>query len=481
MAPKQSWRPRFILVGLLLVAFATRVHSLQFQSLWRDEVDAIYFATRDWGAVLSMFTRPGENGPLYFLLLRPWIALLGSSELSVRYFSLMFGVVSVALTYQLGRRILPALPSLLGAALVCLSPYLVWYSQEAKMYALLLSLSILSTWLLLKALQGAGWVNWLGYVIVTSLSLYVHILSVALLPFQFLVFVLGGARFRSHWRGALIAFSCLVLPYLPLVRWEIPTLLSAFETGHSFYTLGSMLRMLFQVLAFAFRPPSTVEVSLFLFLIMTGTFLYGHPNRSGSVLESCPQCLLWLYLLVPVCVVYFISIGMPIFAERYLIAVATPFYLLLGAGLFAVRRRSPLFFGICLVGIIAADAQGLWAQSHSTIKADFRAAARYYSAHAEEDELLIAQMPYVHRTFQHYYAKPYRRGDGLYTNSGMTREQVAAEMSMLTDGYETVWLLESEAEMWDQRGLVAGWLREHSRISEEAHFHLVTLHRFTMP
>ena len=62
-----SW----LVAAIVLLAFALRVVHLDFQSLWRDEVDAIRFATRPLPELLSTFGKPGENGPLFFLLLRP--------------------------------------------------------------------------------------------------------------------------------------------------------------------------------------------------------------------------------------------------------------------------------------------------------------------------------------------------------------------------------------------------------------------------
>ena len=91
-------------VGLLiLIAFAVRSVSLDAQSLWRDEVDALRFATAPWSEMLSNFTHPGWNGPLYFLLLRAWVALTGTSEYALRFFSLIFGVLCLPLIYVLGR------------------------------------------------------------------------------------------------------------------------------------------------------------------------------------------------------------------------------------------------------------------------------------------------------------------------------------------------------------------------------------------
>ena len=92
-------------VLLMLIAFTLRAVSLDAQSLWRDEVDAMRFATAPLDEVLSNFTRPGWNGPFYFLLLRGWIALTGTSEYAMRFLSLCFGVLCVPLAYALGRRL----------------------------------------------------------------------------------------------------------------------------------------------------------------------------------------------------------------------------------------------------------------------------------------------------------------------------------------------------------------------------------------
>src|SRR5205807_2128610 len=79
---------------------------LTAQSLWRDEMDAILFATRPLNQVLGNFTRPGENGPLYYLLLRPWLAATGQSDFALRSFSLLWGVLAIPLLYQVIRALL---------------------------------------------------------------------------------------------------------------------------------------------------------------------------------------------------------------------------------------------------------------------------------------------------------------------------------------------------------------------------------------
>ena len=101
---------RLLLLGLILAAYAWRVHNLDAQSLWRDEVDAVYFALRDLPDTLAMFVQVGQNGALFFLALRPWLTIAGASEFALRYPSLCFGVLSVPLLWQVARRLTPSGP-----------------------------------------------------------------------------------------------------------------------------------------------------------------------------------------------------------------------------------------------------------------------------------------------------------------------------------------------------------------------------------
>lgn len=89
--------------GLILLAFALRAYHLDHQSLWRDEVDALRFALFPLPKLLETFTQGGWNGPLYFLLLRVWVAAVGQTEFVLRFPSLLGGVLAVPLTYALGQ------------------------------------------------------------------------------------------------------------------------------------------------------------------------------------------------------------------------------------------------------------------------------------------------------------------------------------------------------------------------------------------
>ena len=486
----EKLRSPLLVLLLASLAFAIRLYHLDFQSLWRDEVDVILFAEKGPLGLLPWFMEPGQNGPLYYLLLSFWMTLVGRGEFSVRFFSLFWGVLLVPLIYQVGRRWLERRVALLAALLVGFSPYLVWYSQEAKMYSFLAFLSLLSVHLYLLALERTRWYLWLAYLLTTGLSMYIHILAVLLVPFQALFYLISWPRYRGASKAWLIAMGILVLPYLPLARWEIPTLLSSFTTGHKFYTLPEI----FTVLLFSFGLNSAPyrglsPAALVLFLLLAGVLLYrkegeGEEVSLGGFLALVRNILakhhsplfLSLYLFVPVFALYLISLGMPIFTDRYLISITPAFFLLIGCGLVAIGNRSRLLLSICLALLLVVNLSTLWFQTHTKIKSDFRSAAEYMTG---REGLILFLMPYVRQSFA-YYRGDFVGADPPYTNGGLDQEGVAEEMEKITAGQEMVWLLVSEGELWDSRGLVREWLEENGTLIEQAEFARVEICRYSL-
>ena len=478
----------WLISGLILLTFALRAYHLDYQSLWRDEVDALRFALFPLPKLLETFTQGGWNGPLYFPLLRVWMAGAGQTEFALRFPSLLGGVLAVPLTYVLGRRMGSHRLAILSSLLVAASPYLVWYSQEAKMYALLTASTLLSWYLYLRALEEGGRGAWVGYVVTTSICMYLHLVAVLLIPTQAAVFVLQMSRYRERIRPWLGAMAVLILPYLPIARWEIPLLFSDFQTGHSFYPLGQILVTLLRAFSLGITSHPTLRFFLPLFQRMIGLFLYEglivplFLGLTGLLLyrgrQSLQIALCWL--LLPPVIIYLISLGIPVFNVRYLIWIAPAFLLLLGMGLIAVREQSRLFFILCLIGLLIVDARALLVQSHVPIKSDFRRAAAYVRAHRQSDEPILFIIPYVRHTFEHYYGPADPWIGSPRTNDGLSPEEVDKQLRKATDGARSVWLVMSEPELWDERGLVWEWLESNGHRADEASFARVGVARYTL-
>lgn len=475
---RERWLlPAILLLAFILLAFILRVYHLDFQSLWRDETDAVRFATQPLSQILSTFTKPGENGPLFFLLLRPWLQVVGQSEFALRFFAVFWGVLSVPLTWALARRLLRFWPaaikpaataqvSALAALLVATSPYLVWYSQEGKMYALVTALALSSLLALLWALTaaaGAGW-RWLAYIVyivLTSLGFYLHVMLVLLLPVHAVLFVVGWPSTRKHWRGALAALACFTLPYLPLVWWQWRLFASpTFDPGFAFVPLPRIFAILLVAFGRGIRSePPIVLVSVWIFLLFAALL----PAVSKPAAWRRPVILLTAWLLAPTLLLFAISLRVPLFNDRYLIYIGPAFYLLSAVGVCLAAQRSRGLAAAALLLALSLNLVGVWGQAVTPIKADLRGAAAFVQAQARPTDVLIFQHPYIRFTFAYYAGWDYAWREAPFTNDRqrVSPESTGEALTRLLQGADYAWLIESEAETWDRRGFNRQWLDAH--------------------
>jgi mannosyltransferase len=485
---------RLLLVCLLLLAFGLHLHEIDRESLWRDEVDSLRFAAETWeqlGASESLLdagrqmarylTQPGENGPLYFVGLELWLRAAGRSELALRFSSAAAALVAVALVYSVGRRISGRRETgALAALLAAVNPYLAWYAGEGKMYALVTMLALLSTYLLVRALAQGRNSLWAGYVVVTTTLFYVHILTPLILPVQALLALCLYPRAALS-KGAVLAAAALTLPYLPLIVWQLPHLLEPAETGFPFVPLVQMAQR--QSEAFSrgiIGWPATVALVLWLGAAGLGLVLAVQAaGRSWQTGDLRITVGLAGWALVPLVALYLVSTRRPLFTERYLIWTLPAWWLFIAGAIVGLAREgrtgrwlaTAWIAGLAITGLL-----GIGHQWHTPVRADFRTAAATVAREYEQGELVLFQIPYLQTTFDYYAAGlDYEAAEGPYTNYGNPPEETADYLKGITTGHRRVWLILSEAPMWDQRGLTITWFEQNGRLVDETVLNRVTV------
>jgi mannosyltransferase len=503
-------RSELLVLVVAWLAFSLRVVGLGYQSLWRDEVDALRFATRALPQLLETFRRPGENGPAYFLALRPWLTAGGHSEFALRFPSAWVSTLAIPVIFVLVRRLAGERPALITALLVATAPYLIWYGQDAKMYAALTLLVPLSLWLTVVTAQRGGWWRWLLLYLLTTLCFYTHLLAALVVPVQacWLLIVPTGWRSARRWLNTVLYVSALLLPYLPLLRWQAEMWLSPFETGHSFVPLADIL----SVLAVAFsrgvlpvKAPISLLPAVLALVAGLGLWAAGPASRRGSASEPTGDgpdsrlpglggwrvvAMLSIWLLLPPLAVYGVSLGMPVFSDRYLIWCMPAFLALASLGVVALARAWRFLGATVLAAMLLVNATGVWTQGSRPVKSDFRAAARFVLAQWQPGDLLMFQIPYNRHPFSYYSSggateEPSGNGelpwvDGPFTNNGASESVVADQMVQATAGARAVWLIASEVPMWDQRELTRAWLLNNGRVTEQADFARVSVMRYEL-
>ncbi|HEV2121494.1 MAG TPA: glycosyltransferase family 39 protein, partial [Chloroflexota bacterium] len=274
-------------MAILLGAFWLRVYRLTGQSFWSDE-GATAFMTRRGAADILAASASDIHPPLYYLLMAGWAKPAGTSEFALRFPAVVAGVLVVALTIWLGRRCLGPLPAAVGGALAAISPLLIYYSQEARMYQQLALLGLLAV-ALAVVLAGVGskrpapicllaagkWSPrllpvWLAgaYVITVAALLYTQyvgflavLVATAIVPVRFFR---EGQRWRIWviWSGLHLLAGLIFLPWAVRVFGQVggwPAISEPLE-------LDFYLRDVFRVFSFGLSWDATVTRTSELFV-----------------------------------------------------------------------------------------------------------------------------------------------------------------------------------------------------------------------
>jgi hypothetical protein len=389
------------------------------------------------------------------------------------------------------------------------------------MYATITCLALLASYLWLRGIERGAARYWLGYLLTVSAAMYMHLLMVLLIPVHFAWLWLAWPAARRHWRGYALALAGLTLPYLPMVWWHW-WLLTAPEklSGFNFTPLDQIVQgLLFNHARGFITSIDPLWLAPLFFTGAAGLLLGANQiaTRSADVLvcnapadeDACAPlalapwrriAILAVWLLLPVALIYLISLRQPVFTERYVIWIGPAAMLLVTLGLKVILansgRAGPFLVSALLIYTLGLWGFANWQQKTLTIKYDLRSAVQYIQARRDPNDLLILQIPHQEWSFRYYSddfaPNPFAGSDarlgrwvgGPYTNYGETDEQararVDAELQAATAGSATIWLMLSEAEMWDTRRLLDEWLNQHGSVVEQMDFPGVGVRRYNM-
>lgn len=355
--PQQN---RLTAMTILILGFFLRIIHLTYQPPWTDEIDVFSFAGQPFDLIVENIGRPGHNGSLYYLIVHMWFSVTGSSLFALRYLSVLFGIITLSAVWGLGRFWFGNRGGHWLCMLMAISPYLVWYAQDGKMYSLVLAISALSTLVLLKALKEEKWKYLIAFAFLTWIGWYIHIFYVLIAPVHLIAWIAYGHKDKDAPRRLLLLLLLLIFLYTPFLAWEVPTWMSSFTTGHQYYGLFEIIST--QLFVFAIGFPSIIQAfigSAYLFLFIFGLIRIQNLQRHSLLLIS--------YFILPTILVYLISLGMPVYTDRYLIAVATPFYAICAFGLIQLQKRYFRISGLVLL-MLLLSLSTIYTQANTLVK-----------------------------------------------------------------------------------------------------------------
>lgn len=464
-APVAIW----LLTGILLIAFGLRTYHLDYQSFWSDEGISLQRSAQALPTLLA--TMPVEHLPGYFLLLHYWLPWTGDHDFAIRFLSLWPSVLSVALVYRLAADWGNRQVGLIAALLLATNAFQVWYAQEARTYSWLLAASLLATWFFWRLLtrhKTHGLLYLIGYVLATTLTVYLHYYGF-LTPLTHTLFAVGWLLWQRDWRFFGLWTAGGMLTMLLFAPWFVHALQIFDFTGWrdpmdpqaipwlilTSYTVSSTLTNGWQV----WLP------WLYLGLILVGAGLWLHwRGVAGLFLLTC--------VLAPLAMVYGLTLRNPDFHERYTMTISGPLLIVVAAplallsqpvlGWFTQRRWLAVVATIVATGLVLVLVAGnaLALQTFYTDpafhKPDFRATVQMIETFGQPGDIVIVDGPDPSLVFLHYYDRDYPVHDLRFLLQADEAE-IDRGLTAITANATRVWEVLYFHEPWR----VQAWLARH--------------------
>ncbi|MBS1885950.1 MAG: glycosyltransferase family 39 protein [Actinobacteria bacterium] len=216
-ARKAKWFLWSVL-GLTVLAAAIRFPTLGLQSYRHDEaVTAGRVLGGSLGAAMHSVWSGESTPPLYYLLAWFWSQLFGVGEFGLRSLSALFGTATVPFACLAGRELVGRRTGIALGALVAVNPLLIWYSQDARAYALLVLLTTAAFWFFLRARRGGEARDLAGWAVCSALALASHYFAFFPLAIEAVwLLVSVRPRRRAGWAVGGVAAAGLALAPIAL-------------------------------------------------------------------------------------------------------------------------------------------------------------------------------------------------------------------------------------------------------------------------
>lgn len=471
MRLRLPWGWRAWALGALPAALALRLYRLTAQSLTYDEGVSAARALLGWKDILAeaaLDTHP----PLYELLLGRWVALVGDTDYSLRFFSVLGGILAIALGARLARHLLGGPAAGLVAWLLAGSPLAIFYSQEARMYALFFVLVLLTS---------AGALGWMGrlrsaprppshplwpalYVGGAVLALFTHYFAAAwLLVAQVWYLVTRGSPGAAAptvrgWVGCHVAVALLYAPWLG----QVVARLGSYGSHLGEYGFWGYWLALGRFLVHGPTPPAGPAADLAAAILLGAVGAWSMARSTGQRRAT----LVVTALLTPPALLWIVSLWRPALSLRFLLPCLFWALLLQAAGVLAIPRAAalralPRWAAVAALALVllAIQARGVRAYhldpSHQ--RDGYRQAAAHLEAQAHQGAIVLHPGG-QDLVLRHYYSGDlavYRLG---YEAPLAWSQQVEEDLSAWMEGAGALHLLQLAPPYSDPEEQLMRWL-----------------------
>jgi uncharacterized membrane protein len=215
--------------GAIALYVALTLGNITRWSIWFDEAFSAYLMRFDFFDI-ARYTANDVHPPMYYWLLKAWTSVFGASDLALRLPSLLMIAASIVVIVLLVRKLFSINAARWTALLLAISPLLVRFGEEARMYSLALLITSAATYVLVSVTERPTRKKWLAYAVLVSLGMWTHYFT-ALVWLAHWVWRWSVRReyknarkfWTKEWILAHVGAIALYLPWLPFMAHQLGT------------------------------------------------------------------------------------------------------------------------------------------------------------------------------------------------------------------------------------------------------------------
>lgn len=389
---KKFFQSRLILL-ILTLGLVVRLISIN-QSLWLDEaIGALVVKEQNYRQILTQFPKSDNHPPLYYLTLKAWTDIFGYSEISLRMPSVIFGVLTIWVTYLIGKsysRGKKVKFAEVAALLIATSQFHIYYSQEARMYSLAAFLAAVSFFFFLRE-------RWIPFSILLTALVFTDYVTVFLLP-VFWVYALSKKLDRNWWIRfglAHLPLSILGLLWLPMFlqqaergRWLLATL-----PGWKAIAGGATLKQAILVwMKFVLGRVSFFNKVIYYSLVIISSIPF-IIVLIRSFIDREKIKLLWIWLLLPLLLGFGISFWFPAFIYFRFTYIIPAFYLVAAWGVYQIETKKIKIALLLILLLVNLSGWFIYLFDVNQQREEWRQAVKFVEIKAKTKDAVIFDFP----------------------------------------------------------------------------------------
>ncbi len=474
---------RWVMVALLLLGFALRIHRLGDRAVWWDEGWSVWMARHSLFAI-AQETAHDVHPPLYFWLLHGWRRLLGDTEFALRLLSAVFGTLGIAAAYLLGKVMSGRTVGVLAALFLTVSRFHIVWSQEIRMYALAGLLALLAAWAAIRVWEAGEEVPLLKKVAIFSVYIIFTTAGLLTLYLYFPIPVAINIAFLWDWRhrkwkwrmvwGWMLAQTAVLIFIILWLQYALRGFLS--NSSATPISVIDFLKIYWTVLVMGV-PLNVDGFARFtlpvLAIFMGGTAVLLHQSRKKWRMAR-GLTLLLVGLLLPIAVVIYVTIPKagayaPPFSPRYLVIFSGYFVILSAWGIKAIGKTIGNYqWGITAV-LSSIILYVSWVGMHDyhrgrVLADDYGSMTATLAAHVGADDGVILYADRDWPIFAYHYADDW---NGVPSGWDMNVETAVSYLAPLWQTYDGLWLVTTPyGAATDPDGTIPAWLAENAIASK---------------